>query len=157
MKKTIRIVSLICTFAMLMGTLTLAVFAGNYVYEQPFDSGIWTSPNFSTDHAYSLAFVGDVQYITCGDYYQGTKKLEQEFRFIAETAEERKLEHAFVLGDMTDRGYRNDGNLASAHVSPPVTGEWEVVKSAVSQLNGVVTYSLCRGNHDDYKIGRAHV
>lgn len=153
MKITIRAISLICVLAMLVGSLVIVASASaGYKYEEPFDPGIWKSPNFSTDHAYSLAFVGDTQYITCGDYFQGTKKLQQQFKFIADTAEERKLEHVFVLGDITDMGYWNDRNLASRHVSPPNTGEWEIAKSAISQLDGVVTYSLCRGNHDDYMI-----
>ena len=53
---------------------------------------------------------------------------------------------------MTDWGYRNDSNLAGAHNDPPILGEWEIVKEAVSQLDGVVPYSLVRGNHDDYMM-----
>ena len=124
-----------------------------YVKEAPIEPELWDEPDFETDHAYSIAFVGDPQYITCGDYYLETKKLHEQFRFIADTANERKLEHVFVLGDITDLGYKNDGNLAYAHNSPPITREWEIAKEAISQLNKAnVSYSLCRGNHDDYMM-----
>ena len=124
-----------------------------YVREEPLEPELWEEPHFSTDHAYSIAFVGDPQYITCGDYYLGTEKFYEQFRFVAETAKERKLEHLFVLGDITDLGYMNDANLAYSHHYPPITREWELSRDAIFQLNGTgVTYSLCRGNHDDYMI-----
>ena len=52
---------------------------------------------------------------------------------------------------------RYNNHLASAHNDPPITGEWEVVKAAISQLDGVVPYSLVRGNHDDYIWPRSRV
>ena len=153
MKRTKKIVSLLCLVAMLVSAFALTlVSAAEYVMEKPVEASKWTNATFSTDHAYSFAFVGDHQFVTIGDYLLGTEKLQYQYKFIADTAEERKLEHVFVLGDMTDWGYRNDSNLASAHNDPPITGEWEIVKSAISQLDGVVPYSLVRGNHDDYMI-----
>ena len=154
MKRTKKIVSLLCLVAMLVSTFALTlVSAAEYVMEKPVEASKWENPHFSTDHAYSFAFVGDTQFLTIGDYLLGTEKLKYQYKFIADTVEERKLEHVFVLGDMTDWGYRNDGNLASAHNYPPITGEWDIVHEAVSQLNGTgVTYNLVRGNHDDYMI-----
>ena len=153
MKTTHRIVSLLCLVAMMLSVFAaMTVGAEEYVFEAPVEPNKWEDPHFDTDHAYSFAFVGDTQFITIGDYLLGTKKLKAQYKFIADTAEERKLEHVFVLGDMTDWGYRNDSNLASAHYSTPITGEWEVVKEAISQLDGVIPYSLVRGNHDDYMM-----
>ena len=128
--------------------------AAEYVKETPVDSNKWETARFDDpdDYAYSFAFVGDTQFITIGDYLLGTEKLKAQYKFIADTAEERKLEHVFVLGDMTDWGYRNDSNLASMHYPIPKTGEWDKVKEAISQLDGVVPYSLVRGNHDDYMM-----
>ena len=124
-----------------------------YAYETPIQPEIWTEPDFHTDHAFSIAFVGDPQYISTGDYFLGTKKMKQLFASIANTAKERKLEHVFILGDLTDMGYRNDGNLAWMHYDPPITAEWENAKEAVFQLNEAkIPFSLCRGNHDDYMI-----
>ena len=70
-----------------------------YLYETPVEPERWSEPKFHTDHAFSIAVVGDPQRISLGDYYQGTKKMEQLFGSIADTAKERKLEHVFVLGD----------------------------------------------------------
>ncbi len=124
-----------------------------YSYEIPVEPERWTEPEFHTDHAFSIAVVGDPQRISLGDYYQGTKKMEQLFGSIADTAKERKLEHVFVLGDLTHMGYRNDANLAAIHYDPPLTGEWETAQKAIFQLNEAgVPYLLCRGNHDDYMM-----
>ncbi len=151
MKTTKRIISIICIVAMLLSSvITLSVSAASY--ETPVEPNKWIEPNFESDYAYSFAFVGDTQYLSCGDYYLGTKKLQAVYKYIADTADERKLEHVFVLGDMTDLGYKNDGNLAGAYYTTPVTTEWEIVKSAISQLDGVIPYSIVRGNHDDYMM-----
>ena len=153
MKKTKKIVSVLCLVAMLVSTIALTIVsASEYVIEKPVEPSKWENPHFDTDHAYSFAFVGDTQFLTVGDYLLETEKLKYQYKYIADTAEERKLEHVFVLGDMTDWGYRNDSNLASAHNDPPITKEWEIVKEAISQLDGVVPYSLVRGNHDDYMM-----
>lgn len=54
---------------------------------------------------------------------------------------------------MTDMGYHNDANLAAHHVDPPITGEWENARDAIFQMNEAgISYSLCRGNHDDYMM-----
>ena len=150
MKKVVKAVALICVISMLFSAFGLI--ASGYEYETPKEPEKWSDPDFETDHAYSIAFVGDTQYITNGDDYYGTKKLDQIYKYIADTAEERKLEHVFVLGDITDGGYWNDGSLAGHHENPPKFGEWEVAKRAISQLDGKVSYSLCRGNHDDYAM-----
>ena len=154
MKKSLRFISLLCVIAMVFVFVSSTVFnAIAYTMETPLEPSMWETPAFSTDHAYSFAFVGDTQYITCGDYYLGTKKLQAQYKYIADTANERKLSHVFVLGDMTDLGYKNDGNLAGAYYKTPVTGEWTIVRDAVFQLNGKgITYTLCRGNHDDYMM-----
>ncbi len=125
----------------------------DYSCDAPVEPQIWAEPNFHTDHAYSIAFVGDPQYISIGDYFLGTKKMKQIFRFITDTAKERKLKHVVILGDITDMGYRNDANLAYVHYDPPLTGEWENAREAVFQMNEAgISYALCRGNHDDYMI-----
>lgn len=150
MRKTI---SLFLALISLLSVVTIPVLSQEYTYATPVEPGIWTDPDFSDEHAYSIAFVGDTQYLTQGDYYLGTHTMDQLYGTVAETAKERKLEHVFVLGDMTDMGYRNDGNLAHSHNDPPITEEWEIAQDAIMQLSEAdISYSLCRGNHDDYMM-----
>ena len=52
-----------------------------YVYEEPVNPEMWEDVDFDTDHAYSIAFVGDTQYITSGDRFLGTSKLKQQFKY----------------------------------------------------------------------------
>ena len=146
-----RIVSILLALCMLAGLLPVS--AAEYTYAEPVEKDKWKDPEFSTDHAYSIAFVGDPQFINNSDVNFGEKKMEQLFGSIAATAEERKLKHVFVLGDITHVGYRNDSNLAARHVTPPDTREWENAQKSILQLSRAgISYSLCRGNHDDYMM-----
>ena len=134
-----KIPFLILSVLLLISSVFPKSFAA-YSYEEPVEPNLWENAAFRDDHAYSIAFVGDTQYLCRGDYYQGTKKMEQ-------------LKHVFVLGDITDMGYHNDGNLATTHYDPPITGEWELAQRAIFQMNTAgISYSLCRGNHDDYMM-----
>lgn len=63
----------------------------DYSYDTTIELHIWAEPDFHTDHDYSVAFVGDPQYISIGDYFLGTKNMKQIFRFITDTAQEQKL------------------------------------------------------------------
>ena len=148
MRKILALVLALCLMAGL-----LPVSAAAYTYAEPIEQDKWKDPEFSTDHAYSIAFVGDPQFINNSDVNFGENKMEQLFGVIADTAEERKLKHVFVLGDITHAGYRNDSNLAARHVTPPDTGEWENAQKSILQLSDAgISYSLCRGNHDDYMM-----
>ena len=144
-----RIFALIAAICMLSGT----VCAAEYTFTEPVEEKRWKDPDFSTDHAYSIAFVGDPQFLNDSDAKLGENKMDQLFGIIADTAEERKLKHVFVLGDITHGGYHNDSNLAFKHVDPPVTKEWEIAQKSILQLSDAgVSFSLCRGNHDDYMM-----
>ncbi len=147
-----KIVSAILVFCLVIA-LVPRVFAAEYTYLDPLEPEKWMEPEFSTDHAYSIALVGDTQCLSRGDYFYGTNYMEQLFGVIADTAEERKLEHVIVLGDITDMSYRNDANLGYGIFESPLTGEWETAQKAIFQLNEAgVSYALCRGNHDDYMM-----
>ena len=152
-----KTIALICLLSLIMGSFSVLISAAEpeYVYDTPVDPEMWEEPNFDDpdSYAYSLAFVGDTQCLMLGDRLYGTDNVERLYKYVAGTAEERKLEHVFVLGDITEVGYRNDYNLANkAAESPMVTEEWEIAQKAIFQMNGKVNYSLCRGNHDDYMM-----
>ena len=56
-----------------------------------YDVQIARTEDIVNSYANSFAFVGDPQFITIGDALLGTKKLKYQFKYIADTAEERKL------------------------------------------------------------------
>ena len=151
----LKSIALLCLLSLLLSTLAVVASAAEPAYDTPVDKSMWEEPNFDdpSTYAYSFAFVGDTQCITIGDRLDGTNKLEILYKYIADTAEERKLEHVFVLGDITEVGYWNDYNLVNAAKGwPTITEEWDIAQNAIFQLNGKVKYNLCRGNHDDYMM-----
>ena len=151
---TLRTVALVCLLALLAGAFSSIITAAEYEFDEPVDKDMWVEANFDdpSTYAYSFAFVGDTQCLTIGDRLLGTNHLERLYKYIADTAEEKKLAHVFALGDITEVSHFNDHNLISATGSPLMTEEWEIAQKAIFQLNGKVKYNLCRGNHDDYMM-----
>ena len=148
MRKIISILLALCVMAGM-----LPVTAAEYTYEEPKEPELWMEPEFSTDHAYSIALVGDTQCLSRGDLQDGTRYMDQLYGVLSDTAKERKLEHVFVLGDITDMGYRNDANLGYGVFKTPETREWENAQKAILKMSDAgISYSLVRGNHDDYMI-----
>ena len=102
--------------------------------------------NAMTDYAYSFCVVGDTQILNMDDYmsrtegsklydtYDGpTNYMATLYDWIVANVGSKKIAHVFGLGDITD----DNTNL-----------EWEIAKEQIGKLNGVVPYSLVRGNHD---------
>ena len=85
-----------------------------------------------TNFDYSFAVVGDIQNVT----FKYPEKVSTIYDYIVNNIENKKIAHVFSLGDLTEGD------------SP---GEWKTVKKAISKLDGNVTYSLVRGNHDGKK------
>lgn len=150
-----KTVALICFLSIIISAFSTVLSAAEYVYDKPLEPYMWVEPEFDdpSTYAYSFAFVGDTQCLMIGDRLNGTDNVERLYKYIAGTAEERKLEHVFVLGDITEVGYWNDYNMVGlAKNAPLVTEEWKIAQKSIFQLNGKVKYSLCRGNHDDYMM-----
>ena len=84
------------------------------------------------DYDYAIAFVPDTQVVTYyyPDYLPGI------YDWIVENAEEKKIQFVVGLGDITERS---------------TDDEFIRAKEQISKMNGVVRYSLVRGNHDTYK------
>lgn len=82
-----------------------------------------------TDYAYSFCVVGDTQVVA--EKYPD--KLACIYDWIIENKEEKKIEFVFGLGDITNKN---------------TDAEWAVAKEQIFKMNGVVPYSLVRGNHD---------
>ncbi len=83
----------------------------------------------SFDYAYSFALLGDTQ--TVNRYYPDT--FANLYDWIVANADEHKIKWVFGLGDITDTSS---------------VGEWERAQANFQKLDGVVPYSLIRGNHD---------
>lgn len=88
---------------------------------------------------YSFAVVGDTQY-ACKNYGD---KFHKIYDYILDNVDNYNIQHVFGLGDITDASTR---------------AEWELADEHISRMDGVVPYSLVRGNHDgeqwfDYVFG----
>ncbi len=81
------------------------------------------------EYAYSFALVGDIQTIT----YNHPEQLAGIYDWIVENAAAKKMAFVFGLGDITDKD---------------TDDEWVVAKENIKKLDGVVPYSVIRGNHD---------
>jgi hypothetical protein len=82
-----------------------------------------------TNYDYSFAFVGDTQQLS-EKYPEHVYTL---YDWILNNKESKNIEYVFGLGDITE----GDADW-----------EWDNNKNAISKMNGVIPYSLIRGNHD---------
>ncbi len=102
------------------------------IIKDMFKVQVWIDPSEKpevTDYAYSFVAVGDTQ-IICESYPQHMTTL---YDWILNNVEAKKIAYVFGLGDITNH---------------TTTAEWQVAKREIERLNGVVPYSLVRGNHD---------
>ena len=90
---TRKTVALICFLSIIMSAFSTVLSATEYVYDTPLEPRLWVEPEFDdpSTYAYSFAFVGDTQCLMIGDRLNGTDNVERLYKYIAGTAEERKL------------------------------------------------------------------
>ena len=89
MKTMKKIISILCVAVMLVSSMgVLSAFAATY--STPVVASHWEDPVFSTDHAYSFAFVGDTQFITIGDAL-GVTSGQLEKQYIRNSRRHREL------------------------------------------------------------------
>ena len=97
----------------------------------------WLDSNeVELDYTYSFAVVGDTQWLS----KYTPEKMEGIYDWIIENKDDRKIAHVFGLGDITE-----DWN------TPGKETEWIRAQQYIYKLNGIVPYSLVRGNHDESK------
>ena len=82
-----------------------------------------------TDFAYSLLLLGDTQYVN-ERYPENFSKI---YDWIIANTEKHKIKYLLGLGDITDK----DNEY-----------EWARAKTQFARLDGILPYSLVRGNHD---------
>lgn len=92
------------------------------------------------DYAYSFAVVGDTQMI---NRLGKDAAMNTLYQWIVDNIEAQKIQHVFGLGDITDTWGKD---------TPEEVYEWQRAKEAIYKMNGKVSYSLVRGNHDESKF-----
>ena len=104
--------------------------SNNYdIIYQDYDEFWFTEKEPVTDYAYSFAAVGDTQ-IVCQKYPDQMTKI---YDWILANQEAKNIQHVFGLGDITN------GNAST---------EWALAQEVISKMDGKLSYSLIRGNHD---------
>lgn len=88
------------------------------------------------DYSYSFAVIGDTQWLS---KYK-SEKMETIYDWILANKDSKNIVHVFGLGDITE-----DWNTANKEA------EWVTAQEYIYKLNGVIPYSLVRGNHDESK------
>ena len=83
----------------------------------------------ATDYAYSFIVVGDTQMSVEYD----PSNLHYLYDWIINNVDAKKIEYVFGMGDITNHSKDT---------------EWTTAMNQIKRLNGVVDYSLVRGNHD---------
>ena len=90
----------------------------------------WTTEGgYKGEYAYSFALVGDTQSLN----YNYPQKFHLLYDWIVDNAEDKKMKFVFGLGDITDNN---------------LLWEWALAKQLINKMEGVVPYSVIRGNHD---------
>lgn len=91
--------------------------------------------------AYAIAVIGDIQTVTQCDLDRNndddpdndTNYVYQMHKWLADNAATLGIKYVIGVGDITEYN---------------TPAEWDIVYPAISQLNGVVDYTLVRGDHD---------
>ena len=115
-----------------LGNTSLKVFDENGgVKKETYEKNIsWITDKTSvTDYAYSFCVVGDTQMV-CRYFPDNMKNI---YDWILANKDSKKIAHVFGLGDITDAN---------------TDEEWAVAKAQIDRLNGKVSHTLVRGNHD---------
>ena len=80
------------------------------------------------------------------DVQRGTRYVANLFEWLIQNYKTRKISYVFGLGDTVDTltSYPESYNPS---VNNP--REWELASQSINMLNGIIPYSIVRGNHDD--------
>lgn len=90
------------------------------------------------DYAYSFAVIGDTQTMNERD----PAAMESIYDWLIANKDAHNIQYVLGMGDITDDS---------------TDKEWENANAFISKLNGVIPYSLCRGNHDDWDDFNRHL
>ncbi len=102
------------------------------------DPNLWlTADQIDIPENYDFSFmaIGDTQIVTRYD----ANGLVKIYDYVVNNVESKKVKHVMGLGDITDADK---------------DWEWDRAKVQIARMDGVVPYSIVRGNHDIYSAGR---
>ena len=109
----------------------------------------WTTASAPSDVDYSFVVFGDMQSITWTDNRQGTTYVKSAFDWILNNKESRKIEYVFGLGDSIDTLTTYSTNVVQYNGKTQNVNEWILVSNQFHRLDGIIPYTVTRGNHDD--------
>ena len=111
----------------------VAPITASAVTAQEIKDDLTKDPRPLKDYAYAFAVIGDTQIVTYDDAFNDKNNLNLLYDWVIANKEEKKIEFAIGLGDVTD-------------TNMPV--EWSHAYDQISKLDGVIPYPVVRGNHD---------
>lgn len=88
---------------------------------------IWAQDD--TEYAYTIALLPDVQFTT----KLFPANLSPIFDYLLDNKDALNLQYVIGLGDLTDANTEE---------------EWSIIRQQTSRLDGIIPYSMIRGNHD---------
>lgn len=88
------------------------------------------------DYSYSMAVIGDPQMLA-----SDKDRVETLYQWVKDNAEAKNIQFAFQMGDTVD-----------SSTSTSASKNWKSASNAVKMLNGIVPYSIVRGNHDSIEF-----
>ena len=123
-----KLLSVLICIAMFFATLNVTtVFADVTTNEWLTEDQI----NIPTDYEFSFMVIGDTQIVTRWDE-SGLGKI---YDYVISNVQKKKVKHVMGLGDITDADK---------------DWEWKRATKQIARMDGVVPYSIIRGNHDIY-------
>jgi hypothetical protein len=101
-----------------------------------------------TDFDYSFAIIGDQQCMVQYAREMGSDKyFKLIYDYIINNADSKNIAHVFNLGDIVQTTYEYEPTSSAADKAK-MDKEAELAYKQIARLDGVVDYSLIRGNHD---------
>ena len=107
------------------------------------------------DYDYSFAIIGDTQYMTRWDALQkngvssDTQHLKQVYDWLIANKDSKNIKYVMGLGDITDSYNKSYSQVLSSGYAFDTAAEWKIAYDQISRLDGVIPYSVVRGNHDN--------
>ncbi len=101
-----------------------------------------------TDYDYSFAIIGDQQcMVQYARELNSDKYFKKIYDYILNNASSKKIAHVFNLGDIVQTTYEYEPTHTDA-AKANMDKEAEFAYKQIARLDGVLDYSLVRGNHD---------